>query len=72
MKLHILSDIHLEFQEFDPPDVGANVIILAGDIHVKNKGIRWALDKLPKVPILYVLGNHEYYGKAIPKHLDKI
>jgi predicted phosphodiesterase len=39
MKLHILSDIHLEFQEFDPPDVGADVIILAGDIHIKKRHI---------------------------------
>ncbi len=35
------------------------MVILAGDIHVGNRGIEWALqfDK----PVIYVLGNHEYY-----------
>ena len=32
MKLHILSDIHLEFAPFDPPETDADVVILAGDI----------------------------------------
>jgi len=34
MKLHILSDIHLECERFDPPETSANVVILAGDIGV--------------------------------------
>lgn len=32
MKLHILSDLHLEFSTFEPPPTDADIIILAGDI----------------------------------------
>ncbi len=72
MKLHILSDLHNEFELFEPPQTEADVIILAGDIHVAKKGIKWALNSFPKKPILYVLGNHEYYGRAYPKHINDL
>ena len=72
MKLYILSDVHVEFEPFDPPKVNADIVILAGDIHVKNKGLFWAKEKFSDIPVLYVLGNHEYYGEALPKHLDKL
>ena len=67
MLLHILSDLHVEFETFEPPQVDCDVVVLAGDIHVGNKGLRWAIEKFPHVPVIYVLGNHEYYGKALPK-----
>lgn len=65
MKLHILSDVHLEFGKW-PKDVDINAIeadvtILAGDIGEGLEGIEWALsiDR----PVIYVMGNHEYYGQ---------
>lgn len=72
MKLHILSDLHIEFESFAPPQTEADVVILAGDIHVGNKGIAWARAAFPHQPVLYVLGNHEYYGKAFPKHVNDL
>ncbi len=60
MKLHILSDLHLEFCTFDPAPTDADVVILAGDIAVGMAGIQWALQKF-QVPVIYVPGNHEYY-----------
>ena len=69
MKLHILSDLHLEFENFSPPETDADVVILAGDIHVGLKAISWAQTRFPHKPVIYILGNHEYYGKAFPKHL---
>lgn len=62
MKLHILSDLHLEFSEFEPPATDADIIILAGDIGKGNKGVYWARETFPDKPILYVPGNHEFYG----------
>ncbi|MBU0902010.1 MAG: serine/threonine protein phosphatase [Gammaproteobacteria bacterium] len=35
--------------------------ILAGDIDVKARGISWAMRAFP-CPVLYVPGNHEYFG----------
>ncbi len=34
MKLHILNDLHIEFEDFVPPATDADVVILAGDIGV--------------------------------------
>lgn len=72
MKLHILSDLHVEFESFEAPATDADVVILAGDIHVGRRGLDWALQQFPEKPVIYVLGNHEYYGKALPRHTAKL
>jgi len=72
MKLRILSDIHVEFEDFDPPSAAADIVVLAGDIHVRQQGLDWARDRFPDLPVLYVLGNHEYYNQAMPRHLEEL
>lgn len=62
MKLHILSDLHLEFAPFDPPETSADVVVLAGDIGLIADGIYWARRTFPHQQIIYVPGNHEFYG----------
>lgn len=62
MKLHILNDLHLEFSTFDPPQTDADVVVLAGDIDKSDKGVYWAREAFPNKQILYVPGNHEFYG----------
>lgn len=69
MKLWILSDLHLEYGGIVLPKINADVVILAGDIDVEGNGLEWALETFPDVPVLYVFGNHEYYGSSYPKHL---
>ena len=61
MKLHILNDLHIEFEDFDPPATDADVVILAGDIGVGVEGLRWAEERFPDRPMIYVPGNHEFY-----------
>jgi len=34
MKIRVLSDLHLEFRDWVPPESDADVVVLAGDIHV--------------------------------------
>ncbi len=65
MKLLIYSDLHLEFSNFTPPKGGFDVVILAGDIHLGDKGVRWARHKFPEIPVIYICGNHEYYHHEI-------
>jgi predicted phosphodiesterase len=72
MKLLIYSDLHLEFAPFVPAPQDADVVILAGDIHVGKKGIDWAQKAFPDRPVIYILGNHEYYRCAYPKHLEDL
>jgi predicted phosphohydrolase len=66
MRLHILSDLHLEFGDYQPPHTQADVVVLAGDIHQGTKGINWIKLHFPDTSVIYVIGNHEYYGHAIP------
>jgi predicted phosphodiesterase len=62
MKLHILSDLHVEFTSFVPPATGADVVILAGDIHKGLAGLAWARVAFAHQTLIYVTGNHEFYG----------
>lgn len=61
MKLLVLSDLHLEFEPLTPPAIEADVVVLPGDIWLKDNGIRWARETWPDKPIVYVAGNHEFY-----------
>ena len=61
MKLHILNDLHIEFEDFAPPVTDADVVILAGDIGLGIGGLHWADARFPNRPVIYVPGNHELY-----------
>lgn len=71
MKLRIFSDLHNEFSRFDPPPSDADVVILAGDIDLKSRGVKWA-NEVFQYPVIYVCGNHEYYGGHIDHTLRKM
>ena len=68
MKVQILSDLHLEHGgavlEHHPE---ADVIVLAGDLAPCTKGLVAKLSEFwASAPhIIYVLGNHEFYGGEI-------
>ena len=61
MKLHVLSDLHIEFADFTIPQTDADIIILAGDIGVGLSGLEWLQTQAIQKPVIYVPGNHEYY-----------
>lgn len=65
MRLHILSDLHLEFRYYVPEELRADAVILAGDIHVRRGAVDWIKRHFPKQPVLCVAGNHEFYGSSI-------
>ncbi len=67
MRLHILCDLHLEFGSAKIPLTEADVIVLAGDIHLGREGRKWARSRFPDKPIIYVLGNHEFYRHSLPE-----
>jgi len=66
MRIQVLSDLHNEFSVMDPVDAGADVVVLAGDIDLGERGFLWARDAYPARPVVYVAGNHEYYRHAMP------
>lgn len=72
MKIQILSDLHIEIGPFEFVDTGADLVILAGDVHTKYNGLRWIKESIPDVPVLYIMGNHEFYGEKFPGLIHKL
>ena len=70
MKLNILSDLHLGQGALAWPRNDADVVILAGDIARPAQALEWAAG-LGK-PVLYVPGNHEFYGGSIAGTLQAL
>jgi predicted phosphodiesterase len=67
MKIHVLSDLHCEFEPFHPPQTDADVVVLAGDTCTGTRGIGHAREWFPGRPVVYVAGNHEYYRESTPR-----
>lgn len=78
MKIHVLSDLHIEFSDYEPDEMlkrgtvkqfDFDVLVLAGDIGQHTHGLEWArwLNVMfyGSVPIIYVPGNHEFYGAEL-------
>jgi Icc-related predicted phosphoesterase len=72
MKIQIISDLHQEFGQTNLTFNNADVVVFAGDINIGIKGIEWLIEKIKDKPVLYILGNHEYYKGSYPKTLNKI
>lgn len=71
MKLRIMSDLHIEFADWTPPPSDADVVVLAGDINIKGRGITWALKNF-SVPVIFVAGNHDYYKGSLGHTCQKM
>ncbi|MGE8064500.1 metallophosphoesterase [Pseudomonas sp. NPDC089569] len=63
MRIALLSDIHLSVNAIPFPQVDADLVVLAGDISRPAAAIEWA--RACPAPILYVAGNHEFYGSDL-------
>lgn len=72
MKIQIISDLHQEFgySEFDFSN--SDLVVFAGDVNLGIKGINWIKEKVKNKPVIYVVGNHEYYKGSYPKTLNRI
>lgn len=69
MRIQLLSDLHLESEDFDPqPAPDAELLVLAGDIDSRWEAYarfaRWP------VPVLVVPGNHEFDGRNVRTAFD--
>lgn len=66
MRIQLFSDLHLEYRDFIPPKTEVDVVVLAGDIHNGPKALPWIARHFSDVRVLYLMGNHEYYGERFP------
>lgn len=70
MILNILSDVHLSSGALKLPDTDADLVILAGDVGRPHAAVSWA-SSFAK-PVLYIAGNHEFYGGNIAGTLEEL
>lgn len=71
MNILIYSDLHLEFASFDPPQLPVDLVVLAGDIGRGEKAVKWVNEAF-NCKVVYVAGNHEYYGGSLERTWDKM
>lgn len=86
MRLLVLSDLHHEVWgealsrsrepvnrlQSDLASCLPDVVILAGDIDVGDRAVAWADRTFPALPVVYVHGNHEGYGRSLDKVKESI
>jgi len=79
MRILVLSDLHREVWRDAPiqanelldavqPDVEVSqpdVVVLAGDIDAGDHAVAWADRTFPTLPVIYVHGDHEAYGRKL-------
>jgi predicted phosphodiesterase len=77
MRLWIVSDLHLELTRgWDLPTGDSrpefDVMVVAGDLMPRmERGVTWLLERVTDKPVIYVAGNHEFYGCDIDRTVEK-
>ena len=77
MRILLLSDLHRELWRekapvTDPAISRPDIVILAGDIDSGAKAVTWAAQAFAGIPVLYVHGNHESYGRNLDDTQDDL
>ena len=84
MKIQVISDLHIEFEAYEPmteerlttqiimTETPADVVVLAGDTHIRGRGPGTAFERFRGKQIVMVAGNHEYYGDVYSEHLKEL
>ncbi len=72
MRIHVLSDLHLEIAGYQPYLLECDVVVLAGDIGNHVHGIEWGRSIWPGKEVLYVPGNHEFYRRERTETLQQM
>ena len=73
--LLIVSDLHLEFSTFQPPNPDLyDIAVLAGDIAVGGTAVHWAKRRstFAGKPVVLVLGNREFYNSERSRMLGQL
>jgi UDP-2,3-diacylglucosamine pyrophosphatase LpxH len=70
--VQLLSDLHLHRTPFFPPDAGADLFVLPGDVSgdmVTSIAYVAEIAQRYGKPVVFVPGNHEYYGGNMAERL---
>jgi predicted phosphodiesterase len=73
MKIQIFNDLHVDVSQPPPITIGAgvDVVVVAGDTAegANNAFVALRHIVLERIPIVTVMGNHEYYHRCFPEEL---
>ena len=69
MQITYFSDVHLEFGRCSFPEHNGDIVVAAGDIAPGSNALPWLLQS-ENVPVVYVAGNHEFYGEDSGKTIN--
>lgn len=74
MLIKLISDLHEEFEPRAYAHTPSPILVVAGDLAVGPFQVFQELVKLSQLypTILYVAGNHEYYGYSLPKFNEQL
>ena len=73
VRLLFLSDLHLEFAPFTPPQPSLyDIVVLAGDVAAAARAMTWARNvaQWSGRPVVITPGNHEFYGAERSRTLE--
>lgn len=72
--VHLLSDLHLEFSQYQPHSSSdrADIVLAAGDVWHKDRGISMLRAMWPDKEIVTVSGNHEHYKAEIHSNMARM
>ena len=62
MNIQVVSDLHLEFGSCHLPKIKRDLLIIAGDLDISCQGWDFLKDQLQHSPVIYILGNHDFYN----------
>jgi Icc-related predicted phosphoesterase len=77
LRLWIQADLHIELTRgWDLPAAGNqpdyDVLVIAGDLIPRmERGVAWILERVTDHPVVYIAGNHEFYGCDIDRTVEK-
>ncbi|MDG3439565.1 metallophosphoesterase [Nitrospirillum amazonense] len=75
VRVALFSDLHLDSALWTPPtDLQADIVVLAGDLNVKARGLPWpdARAVFGCDHVLAVAGNHDIFGSSIDDGMDRL
>lgn len=69
-RIHVLSDVHLSRSRLEVPCTDADITVVAGDVARPEQAIAWLREFA--TPVVYVAGNHEFYGGSLPDAMRQL
>ena len=72
MKIHLISDLHCDFSKYHNELPECDVVVIAGDVAEDSWYLIDICNYNPTHKIIFVPGNHDFYGGNIEKKLNNL